>query len=67
VCDIGRDLGTNDVLCVDPDPEHRTVAAGSGAHTAAAIEPIAHGFDLADEVTGPVDRLALARQMTRSP
>ncbi|MGW8765149.1 zinc-dependent alcohol dehydrogenase [Streptomyces sp. NPDC055815] len=62
VCDIARSLGASDVLYVDPDPEHRTLAEGFGARTAETIEPIRHGFDLAVEATGRVDQLTLAVQ-----
>ncbi|MCD0453013.1 alcohol dehydrogenase catalytic domain-containing protein [Actinocorallia sp. API 0066] len=60
VCDIARALGASDVLYVDPDPEHRKIAASYGARTAEEIDPIPHGFDLAVEATGRVDALALA-------
>ncbi|MFI7708075.1 zinc-binding dehydrogenase [Nonomuraea sp. NPDC049480] len=60
VCDIARALGAGDVLYVDPDPVHRELAAGYGARTAEAIEPVPHGFDLAVEATGRVEELALA-------
>ncbi|WP_217567569.1 zinc-binding dehydrogenase [Streptomyces sp. GbtcB7] len=60
VCDIARALGASDVLYVDPDPEHRRIAESFGARTAAATEPVRHGFDLAVEATGRVDQLALA-------
>lgn len=60
VCDIARALGASDVLYVDPDPEHRSLAESYGARTAEAIDPVAHGFDLAVDATGRVDQLALA-------
>ncbi|WP_432197112.1 zinc-dependent alcohol dehydrogenase [Streptomyces sp. bgisy027] len=60
VCDIARALGASDVLYVDPDREHRSLAESYGARTAEAVEPIRHGFDLAVEATGRVDQLALA-------
>ena len=59
-CDIARALGAADVLYVDPDPGHRTLAETYGARTAESITPIHHGFDLAVEATGRVDQLALA-------
>lgn len=59
VCDIVRALGAWDVLYVDPDPEHRKLAQGFGARTAETLEPVRHGFDIAVEVTGRVDQLAL--------
>jgi threonine dehydrogenase-like Zn-dependent dehydrogenase len=62
VCDIARALGASDVFYVDPDPEHRQIAEAFGARTAAALEPVRHGFDLAVEATGRVDQLALALQ-----
>ncbi|WP_243793525.1 zinc-binding dehydrogenase [Saccharopolyspora gloriosae] len=60
VCDIAKALGASDVLYVDPDPAHRAIAEGYGARTAAEIEPVRHGFDLAVESTGRVDQLELA-------
>lgn len=60
VCDIARALGAADVLYVDPDPTHRTIAESYGARTTDAIEPIHHGFDLAIEATGRVDELTTA-------
>ncbi|MGP4111410.1 zinc-dependent alcohol dehydrogenase [Streptomyces sp. 4N509B] len=60
VCDIARALGASDVLYVHPDPEFRKIAESFGARTAEAFEPVPHGFDLAIEATGHVDRLALA-------
>ena len=60
VCDIARALGAGDVLYVDPDPGHRTIAEGFGARTAAELEPVRHGFELAVEATGRVDQLAAA-------
>ncbi|MFI6097398.1 zinc-binding dehydrogenase [Lentzea sp. NPDC051213] len=60
VCDVARALGASDVLYVDPDPAHRAIAEGYGARTAAEIEPVHHGFDLAVEATGRVDQLATA-------
>ncbi|MEU4163432.1 alcohol dehydrogenase catalytic domain-containing protein [Actinoplanes sp. NPDC026670] len=62
VCDIARALGAGDVLYVDPDPEHRKLAAGFGARTAEILEPVRHGFDLAIEATGRVAELAAALQ-----
>ena len=61
-CDIARALGAADVLYVDPDPEHRKLAATYGARTAESITsiPIRHSFDLAVEATGRVDQLAIA-------
>jgi alcohol dehydrogenase len=59
-CDIARALGASDVLYVDPDLGHRTIAESYGARTAEAIEPIHHGFDLAVESTGRVEQLTLA-------
>jgi threonine dehydrogenase-like Zn-dependent dehydrogenase len=60
VCDIARALGASDVLYVDPDPAHRAIAEGYGARTAAEIEPVHHGFDLAVEATGRVGELVTA-------
>ncbi|MET8847810.1 alcohol dehydrogenase catalytic domain-containing protein [Amycolatopsis sp. NPDC004625] len=60
VCDIARALGASDVLHVDPDPAHRAIAGTYGARTAAAIEPVHHGFELAVEATGRVEELATA-------
>ncbi|WP_433469751.1 zinc-dependent alcohol dehydrogenase [Spirillospora sp. CA-128828] len=60
VCDIARALGAGEVLYVDPDPAHRARAEEYGARTAEAIEPVAHGFEIAVEATGRVDELALA-------
>ncbi|RAS68919.1 alcohol dehydrogenase [Lentzea atacamensis] len=60
VCDIARALGASDVLYVDPDPAHRAIAEGYGARTAAEIEPVHHGFDLAVESTGRVPELVTA-------
>ncbi|MCA1188991.1 MULTISPECIES: zinc-binding dehydrogenase [unclassified Saccharopolyspora] len=59
-CDIARALGASDVLHVDPEPRHREIASGFGARTAAEIEPIPHGFELAIESTGRVEQLATA-------
>ncbi|MDX2522807.1 zinc-dependent alcohol dehydrogenase [Streptomyces europaeiscabiei] len=59
VCDIARALGASEVLYVDPDPEHRTLARTFGAATAEALEPIPQGYDIAVEATGRVDQLAL--------
>lgn len=60
MCDIARALGASDVLYVDPDPEHRSLAESYGARTAEAIAPVPHGFDLAVEATSRVDQLDLA-------
>jgi alcohol dehydrogenase len=60
VCDIARALGASDVLYVDPDPEHRTLARAFGAATAETLDPIPQGYDIAVEATGRVDQLALA-------
>lgn len=62
VCDIARALGAGEVFYVDPDDHHRALAERYGARTAAEIEPIHQGFDIAVEATGRVDQLAIAVQ-----
>jgi threonine dehydrogenase-like Zn-dependent dehydrogenase len=59
-CDIAGALGASRRLYVDRDATRRAVAEGFGAETAAAIEPVRHGFDLAVEATGRVAALATA-------
>ncbi|MCA0155966.1 alcohol dehydrogenase catalytic domain-containing protein [Tsukamurella sp. M9C] len=60
VCDIARALGAGDVLYVDPDPAHRSLAETYGARTAEAIDPVHQGFDIAVEATARVDQLSIA-------
>ena len=59
-CDIAGAAGAGRRLYVDPDPGRRAIAAGFGAETAAATDPIHHGFDLAVEATGRVADLGTA-------
>lgn len=59
-CDIAGALGASRRLYVDPDARRRDIAAGFGAETAASIEPIRHGFDIAVEATGRVGELGTA-------
>ena len=59
-CDIARALGAADVLYVDPDPAHRSIAERFGARTTGEFEPVHHGFDVAVEATGRVDQLEVA-------
>ncbi|MET8565868.1 alcohol dehydrogenase catalytic domain-containing protein [Streptomyces flaveolus] len=60
VCDIARALGACEVTYVDPAPERRELAGGFGAATAATLESVPQGYDIAVEATGRVDQLALA-------
>lgn len=53
-------LGASRRLYVDPNPEHRAIAESFGAETAASIDPIHHGFDIAVEAAGSVEALATA-------
>lgn len=60
VCDIARALGAAEVLYVDRDSRRRSIAAGYGAKTAEAIEPMHQSFEIAVEANGRVEELATA-------
>lgn len=62
VCDVARALGASDVRYVDSNEDRRALAERYGARTAATVEPIRPGFDIAVESTGRVDQLAVAAQ-----
>jgi threonine dehydrogenase-like Zn-dependent dehydrogenase len=59
-CDVAGALGASRRLYVDPDPGRRAIAEGYGAETAAEIEPLHHGFEIAVDASGEMELLATA-------
>ncbi|MEY9993366.1 threonine dehydrogenase-like Zn-dependent dehydrogenase [Streptomyces sp. V4I8] len=57
---LARHIATVPFLYVDPEPEYRALARAFGAATAASLEPLPQGYDIAVEATGRVGQLALA-------